>query len=924
MGNKGGYSIIKNIHLAWFFGLILVFSHVGVEAENIDEPQVRHQQPTVIERGALTTLSFSTPGIRPNDVQEAYLFYRGSNEIAYRQKKATLEGSNFVIPVSIADKQAQGLEYYFKIQLQNGKTVTYPRQAAESPVSVRLVETHKTDRERRVQETGIDYTILSPEPGATISKSDVVVALTLFYNSSEIDTANTSFQMLVDGEDVTGQANASDYFYTYSPDGLSAGDHTAEFNLLKTDTTLTIAQWSFSVLDPETAVHQAGQQNESWKPKGNIEVAARTQDVGGISNDALSGNVQLSGQRGDISYSLYGRLTSQEDLRLQPQNRYSANIYVGDWLEFEAGHVYPTLNSLTIAGQRMQGLNVGLHAWHDAVNLRVIYGKLRRGIDNIYQNVSEEPEVFGQDTLANSYVLRTQGGGSGTYKRNIAGTRLGFERGDSFEFGLNFLKVQDDTNSINEIDGFNSLMNQNPQLIQNLSSSKQQQLSQNPDLLSVEGNPRPKGNFVAASDLEMRFDDSRIMLQADAGISLLNNDISRGPLDKETAGQLGFSLDNSTKNLLDRLSWLIIINQNMNTLPFNFENNGTETTSDIVFPTSNVAFQSKLGLKYFDNNLSVRYRWVGPGYNSLANRTIRGDIAGVTISDQIQLMGNRIYLTVGYEHLQDNVSNTKRATTTTNTQRLNVSWYPISQDLPQVSVGFLHRGRDNNVSLLNPFVPNNLQKKALQNFDITGTDTVIAPTPQSADTYQLNTSISQEFSLWGITHNSSLSYSYTKTNDQVSAFGGTLSNSLSMQIINRFQNKPYQTSLSINWNSTESGSGLSNIDIWGFQLGGSMFFWDNTLSLDASLAFTKNTMETNSLDPADNGTPQESRDDYYVLDTASMSESNAYIINIGGQYNITDRQSVRLNGRYSNVANPLSRAGIPNDYLLQARYIFNF
>ncbi len=886
--------------------------------------QVRHQEPTFVERNTKVDLSFKVPGIDAKDVGEAYLFYRVDGELAYRQKKAALVSSDFTVQLSVDDKQATGLEYYFEIHLNNGEKITYPKNtASQDPVQVEVVEPRETDRERRIKQTGVDYTILSPEAGSTVSRNDVVVALTLFYDPSEIDTANTSFQLLLDGEDVTEQANASDYFYTYSTDDLAAGEHTASFNLQRPDTTLEVTSWQFTVLDPNRRTSSSDDsQTESWMPTGELEILAQNQQVGGTANDALSGNVRLSGRKGDISYSAYGLLTSQEDPRLQPQNRFGANLYIGNWLELEAGHVYPTLSSLTIAGQRMQGLNVGLHVLDNALNLQFVYGKLRRGIDNLYQPIIAEPETFNGIPVDTTYQLSVES--SGTFERDVVGGRLGLGRGDRFEIGLNFLKVEDDTGSINYIDDFNTLMNRSPELANELDPESQVELANNPNKLSVDGNPRPKGNFVAATDLDMRFDDDRIRLQADGAVSLLNEDISTGTLNQDTADDLGITLDESTENMLERLSWLIIINENMNSLPIRFDTDEGNNSGEAFFPAGIVAGQSELGLNYYNNNVRMRYRWVGPHYHSLANTTIRKDIAGFNISDRVQLFQNQIYLTVGYEGLQDNVINHKSATTNTNTYRGNVSWYPLDESLPSVSIGFMNRNRDNEVGLFNPFVSEDLENAAVHNFAMQQGDTLGVPNARLTNSYQFTSSVTQEFSALGIEHDANLNFSYITTQDEQFRYGGSQSNSLSMEVVSRFEEYPLQTSVGFNINNTEMGGGLTDISITGISLGGSMFFLDDKLNVNTSLAFTKNRSESTELIVETNNTPQESSDDYYVTGNTSVSENHSYIFNAGGRYNFSARHSVVFNIRYSNVRNTLSGRGIPNDHLLRARYIFNF
>lgn len=922
--------------------LLLVFVIWGIwvngkGADIIKSFQVQHQAPSFVERNSSFELSFKVPGINAKDVEEAYLYYRPDGDVAYSQKEASLDYSTFNVPLSINDNQVTSLEYYFQIQLKNGESITYPQnQASSNPIRVDVVDKRQSEREKRVEETGVDYTILSPDPDGEVTRQDVVVAITLFYDPAEIDTASSSFRMFVDEENVTEQAYADDYFYTYSPDNLSPGTHTAVFEIQNPDTILTVAEWEFTVLDrtrsSDMMTTAEGQTQDGWMPQGNIRLSARDQQVGGTTNDALSGNIRLSGQQGDVSYSAYGLLTTQEDPRLQPQNRFGATFYIGDWLEFEAGHVYPNLSTMTIAGQRMQGISAGVHVWDDALNMQFVYGKLRRGIDNIYESIVVEEQTFeGAQESIRSYSLQTREGGSGTFQRKVLGGRLGTEWSDNLNFGLNFLKVEDDTNSIELVSGFRDLMNTNPDLVSSLDDQELQELQEDPSQLNIRGNPTPRGNFVASTDLEARFDSDRIQLQTDAAVSLLNQDISDGVLNQETAEDMGLTIEQNTEDLLDRLSWLIIINENMEVLPLRFDTENDEP-AETFFPTSILATQSELGLRYLNNSLQFRYRWVGPSYNSLANTTIRKDIAGFTVSDRIQLFENRIYLTLRYERLNDNVMDTKEATTNTNTYRTNVSWYPINQDLPRVSLGLMMRKRDNNIGLNNPFVAGIdgvSESAAIQNLSIQDSDTLITPNPRFSNTYQLTGSVSQQFSLFGITHDASLNYSTINTQDQVFQYGDSKSNSLSLRLVNRFQDLPLQSRIGFNINNTETTSGLTDIRILGANIGGELFLFDDKLSLDMSFALTKNRTEITTLITDDNDTPQEPSDDYYKpasgSDGLSVSESNSFIIDTGAQYNLNANHSFLLNFRYSNVQNTLtSSRAFPNDHLLQARYIFNF
>ncbi len=914
----------KIAKLSVIWALIMITAVVQVNAAEWSPLQIRHQEPTLVEGGKSLELVFSTPGINPNDVEDAFVYYRYDNEVSYSQKHASLLSSDFKTELQIASADdVTLLEYYFEIQLNNGEKVTYPSESdSREAIRVDIV----AERESEDEEVLIDYTILSPDPESTVSLNDVMIAITLFYNEKEIDIENGSFQLLLDDVDVTEQAEVNDYFFTYTPGDIETGQHNVSLFYQNADTSFNVTSWDFTVQDPMQVTAAApGSAGREYMPQGQVELSARSQQVGGYANDALSGNVRLSGRSGNISYSAHGLITTQEDRRLQPQNRFGAELYIGNWLDVQAGHVYPMLNSLTIAGQRMQGLNAGLHAFDRAVNLRVLYGKMRRQVSNLYDIVTPVYQEFGGAVVDTSYTLNFHENGVGNFERDLIGGRLSFGRGNNFQFGMNFLKVEDDTSSISVIRNFRDVMDDNPELAQHLSSDEQQTLASEPDLLSVNGNPRPQGNFVAASDIMFSLDNNRIQFQADAGVSLLSRDISNGPLTSERAEDMGLFLDQDSENLLNQLSWLIIINENMTTLPFKFEEDGSATNTEAFFPTSIVASQSEVGLNYLNNNLRIQYQWVGPDFNSLANRTIRRDVAGFSISDRVRFAQNRLFLTLGYESLQDNVINSKEATTDTDTYRSNISWYPIKTILPRVSVGFMYRTRENGVPLFNPEVPSSLEDAAVQNFMQQNGQLVTGPNARGLDTYQFSSSISQSFDLLGISHDANMNYSLLNTTDQFFRYGDIMSTNYSLNLVNNFNNMPLKTNIGFNINNTETSSGLTDITIYGINLGGTTFLLDDRLNLNVSVAFTKNQAETVPLDVNNNGT-LDPFDDYYEPNTGNISDtgSNSFMVSGGALYSITENHAVRIDFRYNNITSTLRQGTLPNDQLLRARYIFNF
>lgn len=911
-------------------GMLFVWLLMGGSVVAQVTMNIQHQSPTAIERGTAVDLEFQLPALSVNQIQDAILYYRYGGETSYRQQNARFSQGVFTASIRPEDESATSLEYYFTVELTGGERISYPADAPESgePVMVDIVEAGDQTEVVSDPIEGLDFTILSPQPGELLANDDVMLSITLFYEEGVIDTSNSSFEFVFDGEDVTGKSYASNYFFSYSPEKVGSDRHTVALRLNTGDQQKVIAEWNFSTVDPNSRILAEETGEQPWIPTGQVELSARNQVIAGDNNDALRGNVRLSGGKDDIRYTAYGLLTTQESSRLQPQNRYGAELYVGEWLELQGGHIYPTLSRLTIAGRRVQGVNAGVHLLNSGINLQFMAGQVNRSISNLYQTINTDVRLFNGTPVDTSYTLSFQEGGVGTHQREIYGGRLGFGRGQPVEWGLSVMKVEDDTASINSISNFNDLTQIEPSLASSLTQSQRNDLANNPNKLNVDGNPIPQGNLVTGTDLKVNLFDNKVRFRSEGAISLLNEDISNGPLTSDN--DLGLDIDSDVEDLLDQLSWLIVINENMSTLPFRFDVQGDETEVDPFFPVGILASESELSLNYFDNNFRLHYRWIGPDYRSLGNSTIRRDVAGITATDRFRLMKNRLYVTLGFESLQDNLTGVKDATTDTRTLRSNFSWYPISRDLPRVSLGLMYRNRDNGVTRVNPFVGSSLDAVAVRNFTITSGDTLVTANPKLTNTFQISTSVSQQFDLFDITHDASLGFSVLSTNDDFFRFGDTNNNSLSLNVTSRLRTLPLNTHVGISINNTETLGGLSESDIFGVNVGGTLFLMDDQLQVNGTLAFTNNNITSTQLAINDNGTPN-SNDDFYEAavdaqgnDVIDRFKTNLYIFRAGAQYTLSENHAFVVDMNFTNVNDQLGSINSSNDRILQARYIYSF
>ncbi len=913
----GGVRILASVALVLFFTQI-----------SLGQLTVQHQQPTVFNSNEANSLEFFIPGINPIDIIDALLFYRNEGDNSYSQIEVPYANGVFLANLTPEMLVGTSFEYYFQLSLRSlDQDIFYPDNVpSENPLKVDIVNEpisiEPEIEKNRLEE--VEFTILSPQPGNGLEPDDAYIAIALYYDIAEIPEGR--FKLFLNNIDVTAEADTSDYFISYAPKDLARGNYQIRLDYVTSNEVFDIAEWSFRIVRPGQAnVISLG---PDIKPKGRVELTARNQVIAGDPNNAYTARSSLSGEYGKFRYSLNGFATSQEEARLQPQNRFSLNMNLGKWWNFEAGHVFPQLSKFTISGRRIYGINTSLHLLWENLNVQFVYGELSRKVTNLYTSIDEEFVYLDstQTTVVDTtYTLGLESGGRGTFKRNIIGGRVALGNPRFFQIGVQAMKVEDDTTSIYNVVDYSNILAGPTSLLSGLSIAGQQRLTQSPDLLRVDGGGvQPKGNLVAGLDLRFAFDDNRVRFQTETVASALNNDIYGGPLTAERASELGFDdIEQSDLDILSDIAQIIIINENINVLPLRVTGIGSDTTdteTEIFFPTGILGSNTEIFMIYPKNTFRLQYRWVGPDFVSLANSTIRKDIAGFTALDRFRLFDNQLYVTLGYERLTDNVTDTKDATTVSSSFRSNLSWYPVDQRLPRVSLGMRLRNRDNGVVRFNPLVPASAEAAALQNLQIVDGDTLVTPTPRVNETINLNLSVSQQLELDESVHDATLSLANLNTTDDVFAFGDITNRSYSLNVSSRFNQLPLRTQVGLSINQTESGSGQLKIDIFGIYAGGTYFLMDGDLRVNGRLAFTSNISESRSLEIA-NSDDTSLLNDYYILSqTLNKSEFNTYVFLAGAEYRLGTNQSLVFDSNFTSVS---GGSGL-NDRLVQLRYVYRF
>lgn len=903
------------------FGSLLLMFGLAIQSH----AQITYQPPSQARSGTDFEVRFNVTGMSPQDVSEAFIFYRTEAGLTFRSVRVTTSGDGFFGLIPGDDLQGSTLLYYIQVQTITGNRITAPvfraeAQPYEIPIRQGEPETPTDGTLARIR-----FRVLSPDPSGSVATDDALIAIALFYEADVAQPSN--FRLLLNDIDVTSMAQISPFMVTYAPVGLPLGPHRVELRFDTGTQEISLTQFSFTAIDPNSRL--ARQMREDASLDGDIELLARNQVNAGNNFDFIRGGLNLRGHEGRFSYAVNGLLTSQESDRLQPQNRFGLMLRYGRIAHLELGHVNPTINPLLMAGRRMYGIHAQLQTPRGEVMVQYLQGQLNRSVNPLFTRIEEQIiEEFtpgGSILRDTTFVLGLTPGGAGTFQQDISAVRVTLGRGRYAKWGLNALRVQDDLNSINYFNGYDPL--RMGVYTTQLNADQLQRLADDPDLLNVTpGTIAPVSNFVAATDLDIRLHQNRIQLAADAAVSLLNNDISEGALNRVRADELGYDLDANIENLIDRLTWLIVINENMNALPLRIEND----EASLMIPRGIFAWQSRLGLNYFSNNLSVQYRWIGPDFISLANNGVRRDVAGFTVNDRFRLLNNSLYVNLQYERLQDNLINQLAATTYTTTYGSTVSWFPVSRQLPRITVGARYINRDNGEIWENPFTGNAARQSAVRNVRVQTIDgeeiSTTLPSPRLQNTLQINTNVSRPIELDFVRNDISVNFNYLNTRDERNTYGDFQNSGVSLSLNSQFVGLPLRTVLAISHNVTGAQSDLTKVRLSGINFGANYAMLSNALQLNAEAAVLRNNSRSFSLVVDDRGTPDTFLDDIFVPDysTPTRQEQISWIMSAGASYRFLENHQLRLTGSFTNVASRLQQITIPNDHFVQLRYNWYF
>jgi hypothetical protein len=586
-------------------------------------------------------------GHRITDVQ---ILYRPFGSSSWRKAEMDLRGNTARFTVTKEYALAPFFEYYLVLTDASGKMVAYPPATGDDPIKAPpalplRVTIGDEDKEQIL--------FLSPEPDGLLEPDDVLISISLLRADSAVVRKAT--QIKIDDINVTTGAVFSEDLIVYAPDNqgltLSPGAHTVKVGLFNRKGQLyASAELTFSVRGTGRDVFATPAPVRGFDYNVDVNVESRHEQIQSEGTWYNRAGATFRGKTGIWGFTSNIFLTSDERSDRQPQHRFFAGVET-PWVQVGYGDHYPVLPELILSGKRVRGLSGSAHYGIFGVDMtlgqvtRSVEGKLVR----TFPADSLTVEFHRDSTSAYGPVSPTTFGrfNYGTYSRDLFAIRPRIGDRETWEVGFSWLSSGDDKNSI---------------------------------LYGI----APKENIVLGTDFMARLDNSRIEITGQAAASAYNMDISKGSFKDSDIDNIYTSGAEGIKKVRDILSPFITVNDNFR--PLNVDK----------LPT--IAYELGLGLNYFNNFLKFTYLYHGNDYTSFGQSFLQTDIKGFSIVDRARLFENQVFLTVGYERLEDNTSATKVGTTTFN--NVNVAATYMSRgDLPTFTVGMSLYDNDNGLSV---------------------------------------------------------------------------------------------------------------------------------------------------------------------------------------------------------------------------------
>ncbi|MCF8306676.1 MAG: hypothetical protein K9I71_08870 [Ignavibacteriales bacterium] len=586
------------------------------------------------------------------NAEAVLLYYKPVEASEYREAEMELIGTNAGYTIPADEVVPPFLAYYIQVRMNDGSFENYPLGAPDNAPPSRIMVSIPQDKDS-------ELIFLSPgAKGENIPEDEFFISISLLRASEKVKKEAT--KIYLGALDLTPNLIFAGDMILYYPDNLPKnvymGSNQLRVELYDQEGNLYHSLVRNFIVRQTQEVELIG---GKFTYRGNVKAESRNEGFSGTGQNLWYNNIGVDASAGWGNWKFNTKVyaTSEEKKYLQPQNRYYLGIE-SDWLKVRVGDIYPVFPNLIMSGRRIRGATGRLEL--GAFNLHVIYGQANRAVEGaLLQTYSRNNAPIASNIIGIDSVKYGNPYGevnTGTYERKLFALRPYFGKGENFQWGLSYLHSKDDPKSI-------------------------------------EFAARPKENVVFGSDLLVAFDDRNILFTGQAAVSLFNTDISGGTLtDAEIDSIFGTSdyinIDpQNVKDIKQYLGSFMTVNQFIG--PLNPEK------------MSSLASEAQLQLNYFHNNISGKYIYRGNEYTSFGQSYLRLDVKGYEFSDRIRLFDNRLFITVAYESLSDNLQKTKITTTTFNKFTGTVSIFPRI-NMPNITLGYNRFENQSDITIFDP------------------------------------------------------------------------------------------------------------------------------------------------------------------------------------------------------------------------------
>ncbi|MDP8241347.1 MAG: hypothetical protein P9X24_19845 [Candidatus Hatepunaea meridiana] len=624
--------LLRQDHPMIFTFIVIFAILINTSSILAQNAQLYHSPVTHINAGQSLKIDVN---VENNSVipMKGHIFYRISGQYAFMNIEMTIDRFNLTGMIPAFAENDDHIEYFIKVNLPTGKTLTYPPGA---PNNAELVLISILSEDEIKDKSSSAVIILSPQQGEDVTDNQVLIALSLMQDVRTMKPEN--MRITVDKYDLTGKAQISEYMITLIAEGLKEGKHNITLHLIEDGKREKLVGWSFNVKTGKI-LHPLRK-----RVKGSINTGYNYEDISSRIREIKYIDGRAYGEFLNVDWAAKAHITNLEKADRQPQNRYLASLRY-EILTLRFGDIQPQLSEFSLWGSRTRGTHIAFRTSY--FNMDLVLGYLRRDIEGEgYASTDTLINPITGDIIAVNQVTVIER--LGMYRRKLIAFRPGFHICRTAIFSLNFLKVKD-------------------------------------DIGSIKYGQRPKDNLVLGYDLKMHFDHRRITFNTESAVSFYNKDISGGTMadakiieDLIVVNQFFEPLPNDSTILKKGGSKLDIISSLI------CELNESAT-----------AHRTNLTLNYFNHALRLGYRSTGRSFRSLGSSNVMNDVRGFSFQDRFRFLNNRVYLTVGYEKYQDNINNRNEITTDRNIIRANMAYYSPSS-FPNINFSIRQHNRMNN------------------------------------------------------------------------------------------------------------------------------------------------------------------------------------------------------------------------------------